>query len=118
MLIWGENLQGVKIYGPGTLDGSALTRSDTVPRGTGDRGISLKLCKDVEIRNLNIEQGGHFAILATGCEDMLSLFHSYVFEMDAVDYTAVVRCYAYAGFTGTPYPNVLEPVVVERTDRS
>ncbi|MHC4313700.1 MAG: right-handed parallel beta-helix repeat-containing protein [Planctomycetota bacterium] len=31
----------------------------------------MKLCKNVEIRNLNIRQGGHYAILATGCEDML-----------------------------------------------
>jgi len=70
-LIWGENLENVKIYGPGTLDGSALTRSSKVPRGTGDKGIALKLCKNVEIRNLNIHQGGHCAILATGCENML-----------------------------------------------
>jgi len=61
----------VKIYGPGVLDGSALTRSSKVPKGTGDKGIALKLCKNVEIRNLNIREGGHYAILATGCEDML-----------------------------------------------
>ncbi|MHC4143628.1 MAG: glycoside hydrolase family 28 protein [Planctomycetota bacterium] len=70
-LIWGKNLKNVKIYGPGTLDGSALTRSSKVPRGTGDKGIALKLCKNIEIRNLNIREGGHYAILATGCEDML-----------------------------------------------
>jgi polygalacturonase len=70
-LIWGKNLENVKIYGPGTLDGSALTRSSKVPKGTGDKGIALKLCKNVEIRNLNIRQGGHYAILATGCQDML-----------------------------------------------
>ena len=70
-LIWGKNLENVKIYGPGTLDGSALTRSSKVPKGTGDKAIALKLCKNVEIRNLNIVEGGHYAILATGCEDML-----------------------------------------------
>jgi len=70
-LIWGKNLKNVKVYGPGTLDGSALTRSSKVPKGTGDKGIALKLCKNVEIRNLNIREGGHCAILATGCEDML-----------------------------------------------
>jgi len=70
-LIWGKNLENVKIYGPGTLDGSALTRSSKVPNGIGDKGIALKLCKNVEIRNLNIHEGGHYAILATGCEDML-----------------------------------------------
>ena len=70
-LIWGKNLENVKIYGPGTLDGSALTRSSKVKHGTGDKGIALKLCKNVEIRNLNIHNGGHYAILATGCEDLL-----------------------------------------------
>ncbi|MHC4508458.1 MAG: glycosyl hydrolase family 28 protein [Planctomycetota bacterium] len=70
-LIWGKNLENVKIYGPGTLEGSALTRSSKVKKGTGDKGIALKLCKNVEIRNLNIIKGGHYAILATGCEDML-----------------------------------------------
>jgi polygalacturonase len=70
-LICGKNIENVKIYGPGTLDGSALTRSSKVPKGTGDKGIALKLCKNVEIRNLNIRQGGHYAILATGCENIL-----------------------------------------------
>jgi polygalacturonase len=70
-LIWGKNLDNVKIYGPGILDGSALTRSSKVKKGTGDKGIALKLCKNVEIRNLNIREGGHYAILATGCENMI-----------------------------------------------
>ena len=70
-LIWGENLKNVRIFGPGTLDGRALTRSSKVKKGTGDKAIALKLCQNVEIRNLNIRQGGHYAILATGCEDML-----------------------------------------------
>jgi|TARA_B100000959_G_scaffold143430_2_gene150531 alpha-glucuronidase/polygalacturonase len=70
-LIWGKNLRNVKIYGPGTLDGSALTRSSKVPKGIGDKAIALKLCKNIEIRNLNIREGGHYAILATGCARML-----------------------------------------------
>jgi len=70
-LIWGEDLTNVKILGPGTLDGAALTRSSKVPAGIGDKAIALKQCRGVEIRNLNIQQGGHYAILATGCQDML-----------------------------------------------
>lgn len=70
-LIWGKNLKNVKIYGPGTLDGSMLTRSSKVPKGTGDKCIALKLCDNIEIRNLNIREGGHYAILATGCSDLL-----------------------------------------------
>jgi polygalacturonase len=70
-LLWGENLEKVKILGPGTLDGTALTRSSKVPTGVGDKAIALKQCRGVEIRNLNIQQGGHYAILATGCQDLL-----------------------------------------------
>jgi len=70
-LIWGKNLENVRILGPGALDGSALTRSSKVEKGTGDKAIALKLCKNIEIRNLNIRKGGHYAILATGCMDML-----------------------------------------------
>ncbi|NQU22686.1 MAG: right-handed parallel beta-helix repeat-containing protein, partial [Candidatus Nealsonbacteria bacterium] len=70
-LIWGKNLENVKIYGPGTLDGAAFAGSSKVKKGTGDKGIALKLCKNVEIRNLNIRRGGHDAILATGCEVLL-----------------------------------------------
>jgi polygalacturonase len=70
-LIWGKNLENVKIYGPGTLDGSSLTKSSKVPEGKGDKAIALMLCKNIEIRNLNIREGGHYAILATGCSDLI-----------------------------------------------
>jgi len=70
-LISGENLENVKIYGPGTLDGTALTRSSKFPDGIGNKAIALKLCKNLEIRNLKIQEGGHSAILATSCTDLL-----------------------------------------------
>lgn len=70
-LLWGENLENVKIVGPGTLDGTSLTRSSKVPAGTGDKAIALKRCRGVEIRSLKIAQGGHYAILASGCADVL-----------------------------------------------
>lgn len=70
-LLWGENLEHVKIIGPGTLDGSALTRSSKVPKGIGDKALAFKSCRGVEIRNLSIEQGGHYAILLTGCENVI-----------------------------------------------
>lgn len=70
-MIWGKHLENIKIFGPGTLDGSALTRSSKVPDGTGDKAIALMLCKNIEIRNLNIREGGHYAVLASGCTDMI-----------------------------------------------
>ncbi|MCH2212669.1 MAG: right-handed parallel beta-helix repeat-containing protein [Fuerstiella sp.] len=70
-LIRGSNLDNIKIYGPGTLDGSSLTVGSDVPEGTGDKGIALRNCRDVEIRNLNIRKGGYCALLATGCRNLL-----------------------------------------------
>ena len=58
-LLIGEDLENVKIYGPGTLD------------GTGSTCIVLKHCKDVEIRNLNVYRGGDAAVLAEGCDGLL-----------------------------------------------
>jgi len=37
--------------------------------GLGNKAISLKLCRDVTIRDISIRNGGHFAILATGVDN-------------------------------------------------
>ena len=58
-LLVGIDLENVKIYGPGILDG----RDNTC--------ITLKRCKDVEIRNLNVHRGGDSAILAESCDGLL-----------------------------------------------
>ena len=58
-LLIGENLKNVNVYGPGFVD------------GTGNNGIMLQHCQNVEIRNLNIHNGGDYAMLATGCADVL-----------------------------------------------
>ncbi len=55
-LLIAENLENVNIYGPGTLDGK------------GSNGIHLKHCKNVEIRNLNVYNGGDAAVLTNGCD--------------------------------------------------
>ncbi len=58
-LLIGEDLENVKIYGPGTLD------------GMGNACITLKRCKNVEIRNLSVYRGGDSAVLAEGCDGLL-----------------------------------------------
>ncbi len=79
-LIWGENLTNVSVTGRGRIDGGGLTSKDKEHLGdptggaieTGDKAIALKLCRNVLIRDVTIFHGGHFAILATGC-DLLTL---------------------------------------------
>lgn len=66
-LIWGEGLENVAILGPGRISGKALTRERG---GTGDKTIALKLSHNVTLRDFSIANGGHFAILATGVDNL------------------------------------------------
>ena len=58
-LLIAENLENVKVYGPGTLDGK------------GSNGVNLQHCKNVEIRNLNVYNGGDAAVLMRDCKAVL-----------------------------------------------
>jgi polygalacturonase len=86
-LIWGENLVDISITGPGMINGGGLISGDghldlldgfakpkagaVPPTGdelrVGNKAISLKLCRNVLIRDVTIFHGGHFGILVTGC---------------------------------------------------
>ena len=67
-LIWGEGLENIAIAGFGRISGTALTRGD---RNTGgDKAIALKLCRNVTLRDITIANGGHFAILVTGVDNL------------------------------------------------
>ncbi|HEX3229007.1 MAG TPA: glycoside hydrolase family 28 protein [Pyrinomonadaceae bacterium] len=43
---------------------------DAVEPGWGNKAISLKLCRNVILRDFTILHGGHFAILATGVDNL------------------------------------------------
>src|SRR6266568_4799680 len=72
-LIWGEEILNVSILGPGRIWGKGLSRGagDTaLPAGVGNKAISLKNCHNVTLRDISILHGGHFAILATGVDNL------------------------------------------------
>ncbi len=94
-LIWGENLENVTITGAGKIDGSkGLVRNAgpiselAGPNGTGapgsgpavaapvptvvpgNKAIALKLCRNVVISDITLFMGGHFAVLATGVDNL------------------------------------------------
>ena len=72
-LIWGENLEDIAIVGQGTINGGGMTRGSgnfAVPAGDGDKAIALKLCRNVNLQNITMAHGGHFAILITGCDNV------------------------------------------------
>jgi polygalacturonase len=104
-LIWGENLHDVSIIGRGMINGGGLTSKDKEfddsqtagSIGTGDKSIALKLCKNVLIRDITIFHGGHFAILATGC-DRLTIDNVTIdtnrdgIDVDCCQNTVVTNC--------------------------
>ena len=76
-LIWGENIHNVAILGSGLIWGKGLSRGTsekTRPHantpGAGNKAIALKLCYNVILRDISILEGGHFAILATGVDNL------------------------------------------------
>lgn len=88
-LIWGENLTNVFIGGHGTINGGGLEDGSKIldemcgyehfgtpntnvfkPVRIGNKSIALKLCRNVVIRDITIFNGGHFAILVTGCDNL------------------------------------------------
>ena len=71
-LIYGIGLEDITISGYGTIDGrGGLTRGpDAHQAGKGNKAISLKLCRNVIIRDIKMRECGHFALLATGVDNL------------------------------------------------
>jgi polygalacturonase len=72
-LIWGEDLEGVSVIGPGMIYGKGLTRflrQDNLPNSLGNKAISMKNCHNVILRDFSILHGGHFGILLTGVDNL------------------------------------------------
>lgn len=69
-LIWGIGLENITISGPGKIYGKGLTREGSRRKGVGNKAISLKECRNVTLKDLDMLQCGHFALLATGVDNM------------------------------------------------
>ncbi|MEA1673197.1 glycoside hydrolase family 28 protein [Nitrospirillum sp. BR 11163] len=77
-LIWGEDLHDIVIAGPGLIWGKGLGRGDGKDNwlqdpsgpGTGNKAIALKRCRNVTLRDFKILEGGWFALLATGVDNL------------------------------------------------
>src|SRR5256884_5456659 len=67
-LIWGEGLENITIEGPGKIDGKGLVRGGSEESAplNGNKAISLKLCRNVAIRDITIVNGGNLRRLPPG----------------------------------------------------
>jgi polygalacturonase len=88
-LIYGEGLSDFSITGPGLIHGRGLSYGQGVragaqadplhgpgaqfsaeQAGVGNKAIALKNCHTVLLRDFSILKGGHFAVLATGVDNL------------------------------------------------
>jgi polygalacturonase len=96
-LIWGIGLKNIRITGFGTIYGYGLTREESRITGVGNKAIALKECVNVEIENITMIHTGHFALLATGLEN-LSLHNIKVdtnrdgFDIDCCRNVRITNC--------------------------
>ncbi|PZU08153.1 glycoside hydrolase family 28 protein [Sphingomonas sp.] len=77
-LIWGEGLHDIAIVGQGLIWGKGIGRGDGKDDwlkdpsgpGTANKSIALKNCRNVTLRDFRILEGGWFALLATGVDNL------------------------------------------------
>ncbi|GHV25158.1 hypothetical protein FACS1894176_02990 [Bacteroidia bacterium] len=69
-LLWAIGEEDITICGSGTIDGRGLTREESRLKGVGNKAISLKECKNITLRDIRMLHCGHFALLATGVDNM------------------------------------------------
>jgi Endopolygalacturonase len=69
-LIWGIGLEDITICGSGLIYGKGLSREESRLPGAGNKAISLKDCKNVIIKDISMLRCGHFALLATGVDNL------------------------------------------------
>jgi polygalacturonase len=71
-LLWGIDVEDVSISGPGRIHGKGLSRglgANSVA-GLANKTIGLKNSRNIIIRDVSILEGGHFAILASGVDNL------------------------------------------------
>ena len=80
-LLYAENEHDFSVVGPGLIYGKGLShgspgaRGDYFPyvaeqAGVGNKTFGLKNCHNVLLRDFSILKGGHFALLATGVDNL------------------------------------------------
>jgi polygalacturonase len=69
-LIWAIGEENITICGSGLIHGKGLTREESRLPGVGNKAIALKECKNVTLRDISMLQCGHFAVLATGVDNL------------------------------------------------
>lgn len=106
-LIWAENVSNISLIGNGEINGHGINiktpELELYKHGIGNQIIGIKLCKNVSIKDLTLTDGGHFALLATGA-DNITLDNLRVdtgrdgFDIDCCKNVKVSNCYINAPY--------------------
>ncbi len=81
-LFYAENQHDFSVLGPGLIYGKGLSHGSRDPRGgyfpyvaeqrgVGNKTFGLKNCRNVMLRDFSVLKGGHFAVLATGVDNLI-----------------------------------------------
>ncbi|HZQ50870.1 MAG TPA: glycoside hydrolase family 28 protein [Bryobacteraceae bacterium] len=81
-LFYAENQQNFSVIGPGLIFGKGLSHGTRDVRGgyepfvaeqagVGNKTFGLKNCHNVILRDFSVLKGGHFAVLATGVDNLI-----------------------------------------------
>ena len=82
-LVYAENQHDFGIAGPGLIWGKGLSHGSSLTEkrggyttfqaeqaGVGNKALAFKNCRNVLLRDFQVLKGGHFALLATGVDNM------------------------------------------------
>lgn len=69
-LLWAIGQEDITLCGSGLIHGKGLTREESRLPGVGNKAVSLRDCRNVTIKDLSLLMCGHFAVLATGVDNL------------------------------------------------
>ncbi|GAF02120.1 rhamnogalacturonidase [Saccharicrinis fermentans] len=69
-LLWAIGERNINICGNGLINGEGLTREESRLPGVGNKALSFKECKNVTVKDISMLNCGHFAVLATGVDNL------------------------------------------------
>ena len=69
-LLWAIGEEDITICGQGCIYGMGLSREESRLKGVANKAISLKECKNIKLKDIRMLRCGHFALLATGVENL------------------------------------------------
>ncbi len=69
-LFWGIGEKDITICGEGKIYGEGLSREESRLPGVGNKAIAFKECVNVTVKDIALLNCGHFAILATGVDNL------------------------------------------------